>query len=138
MQVNTDWVLCDFIIATGDGLVSDFDDECKVHTWFIVSRLSNKIPNEYLRFINCYGKANRKMDALEQWHMFEHWFFCQWTNRKLFRSPRGNIWNFSTWFCNKTTCLLRRGCFNKCLSVATPVEYYTSMIYIKKNKSQRY
>ena len=32
-------------------------------------------PIEYLRFINCYGKTDREMDALAQWHMIGHRLF---------------------------------------------------------------
>ena len=69
-------------------------------------------PIEYLRFINCYGKANRKTHALAQRHLIGH---CQWANRKRFLSVHSNIWNSNVSFYNKTTCLLRCRCFNRYL-----------------------
>ena len=38
-------------------------------------------------------------------------------------SARGNISNSRVMFYNETPCLLRRECFNKDLSVVTPVSY---------------
>ena len=40
-------------------------------------------PTEYLRFINCYGKANRETDALAQWHLIRYRFFVS--------EPIGNV-----------------------------------------------
>ena len=53
---------------------------------------------------------------------------CQCTNSKCFLSARGNIRNSNVDFYNKTTCWLRRGCFNKYMSVAKPVLLYMSMV----------
>ena len=40
-------------------------------------------PNWVLRFINCYGKANRETHALAQWHMIGHQLFVS--------APIGNV-----------------------------------------------
>ena len=64
---------------------------------------------ENFRFTNCYGKANKKRTAKHDWTPI----VCYWANRKPFLSARGNIWNSKAVFYNKTTCLLRCGCFNR-------------------------
>ena len=78
---------------------------------------------EYLMFINCYGKANRETHVLAQRHMIGNRLFVRKANRKPFLSARRNIWNSNGAFYNKTNCLLRRGCFNRYLSVVTPVNW---------------
>ena len=45
----------------------------------------------------------------------------KWVSRKHFLSARSNIWNFKVVSFNKSTCLLRHGCFNRNLSVVTLV-----------------
>ena len=50
-------------IATGDGLVSGFVNKYIVHSFYLFQVLKLN-PIEYLRFINCYGKANRETHAL--------------------------------------------------------------------------
>ena len=45
-------------------------------TWFVYRFQALKLnPIEYLRFINCYGKANRETHALAQWHLTGHRLF---------------------------------------------------------------
>ena len=47
----------------------------------------------------------------------------QWTDRKQFLFTRGNIWNSKEAFYNKTTCLLKYGCFNRDIPVVTLIEF---------------
>ena len=56
--------------------------------------------------------------------------------RRRFLSARGNIWNSNVVFSNKTTCLRRRGCFKRYLSVVTPVQYHNSTDYASNEKKQ--
>ena len=48
--------------------------------------------------------------------MIGHGLFASEPIGNLFLSVRGNIWNSKVVLYNKTTCLLRRGCFNRDLS----------------------
>ena len=53
--------------------MSGFDDKYKVHSLF-----------EYLRFINCYGKANKEPHALTQWHIIGYRLFASKPIGKVF------------------------------------------------------
>ena len=68
-----------------DELMSGFDDKSKVHSLLIVCRLSSQTQlSIYLRFINCYGKTNREMHVLAQWHMIGHRLFVSEPIRNIF------------------------------------------------------
>ena len=75
---------------------------------------------EYFRFTNCYGKPIRNTYLGTVKHDWTP-IVCYWANRKPFLSACGNIWNSKAVFYNKTTWLLKRGCFNRDIWVVTPV-----------------
>ena len=67
--------------------------------------------------------------------MKHDWVSIVWQRgrRKHLLSVSGNIWKNKAEFYNKTTCLLRRGCFNRDISVVTPLLYLHEHI---KSKSR--
>ena len=110
---------CYFIIVTGDRLKSGYDANTKYIACLLFPD-PHLNPDEYLKFTNCYRELVRNacLGTVKQNWTLIVW---QWVNRKHFLSARGNIWNSNAAFYNKTTCLLREGCFNRDLSVITPV-----------------
>ena len=114
----------------GDALVSGFDGKYKVTVYRFQTLNLTQI--DYLRFTNCYEKTNKKCML---WHD-EIWLVSivwQRGRRKHLLSVSGNIWKNKAEFYNKTTCLLKRGCFNRDISVVTPLLYLHEYI---KSKSR--
>ena len=64
---------------------------------------------------------------MAQWNVIGHGLFAAEPIGNLFLSARRNIWNSKVVFCNKTTCLLKCGYFNREPWVVNPVWYYNSM-----------
>ena len=70
------------------------------------------------------------MHVLAKWNMTGHRLFASELMENIFYLTRSSIWNSKVFSYKKTTNLLSHGCFNRDLSVVTPVWYYISMILL--------
>ena len=91
-----------------------------LHSLFIASRLSTWIQLSISGLLIVMIKSIKNAYLAPVKHSWIS-IFCWWANRKLFLSARGNFWHSKVVIYNKTTCLLRRRCFNRYLWVFTPV-----------------